>query len=105
MPIRQWLVSVTDTVYPTVPQVVIPFDADSVLFINLSGAPDDGSFLDQQDVQAAFDDTQDDDLLISKTGPGQSIAVNNRCHRIFLRLNEGDASSGSYVQVVATKWR
>ena len=49
MPIRQWLVSVTDTVYPTVPQVVIPFDADSVLFINLSGAPDDGSFLDQQD--------------------------------------------------------
>ena len=56
MPVKQFIVDVLDTAYPAEPQIVVPFETDSVLFINVAGAPNgDGGFYTPSDVEITWD--------------------------------------------------
>jgi hypothetical protein len=106
MPVFQAYVDVSDDAYPTDPQVVIPFTPDSFLFINQGGS-DDGADTPSV-VQIAFDSVRRhpdsslvDDCSVDVSGPGQSLAVNERATRVFLR--NVDSGAGTTVKIIANK--
>lgn len=102
--VKQWIIDVLDTVYPTQPQVVVPFDPDSFLITIVGGAPNgDGGFFTPTDVDITFDAVIDADpvqLTVRTSGPLQSVGLNDRAHRIFLK---GADTGGTRVQINAVK--
>jgi hypothetical protein len=106
MPVFQAYVDVADYLYPALPQVTIPFTPDSFLFINQGGS-DDGADTPSV-VQIAFDSvrTKPDASLVDGgsvdvSGPGQSLAVNERATKLFLR--NVDAGAGTTIKIIANK--
>jgi hypothetical protein len=114
MSVMQWIVNLNSgsTAYdPVNPQVTLPFEPDSVLFIHLGQSRVGESPGAAGDVEICFDEvlgqdnahksTNPDQLLLSAAGPGQSISLNDRFTRIFFRMSGGMTSAA--IQVVATK--
>lgn len=106
MPVYQAYVDVADDAYPATPQVTIPFTPDSFLLINQGGS-DDGADTPSV-VQIAFDSVRKhpdtspvDDCSVDVSGPGQSLGLNERATKVFLR--NVDSGAGTTIKIIANK--